>query len=99
MSTLDEMLAKRTPESRMRVEKRTEEIRRELTLATLREELAISQTQLAISLGVRQPAVAKMERVGSDPKLSTLRRYVKALGGELALDITLPDGKKIALHL
>lgn len=49
MSTLDEMLAKRTPESRMRVEKRTEEIRRELTLATLREELAISQTQLAIS--------------------------------------------------
>ena len=99
MSTLDEMLAKRTPESRMRVEKRTEEIRRELTLATLREELAISQTQLAINLGVRQPAVAKMERVGSDPKLSTLRRYVKALGGELALDITLPDGKKIALHL
>ena len=99
MSTLDEMLAKRTPESRMRVEKRTEEIRRELTLATLREELAISQTQLAINLGVRQPAVAKMEQVGSDPKLSTLRRYVKALGGELALDITLPDGKKIALHL
>jgi len=41
----------------------------------------------------------KMENVDNDPKLSTLKRYIKALGGELSLDVRLPDGKRIALHL
>ncbi len=99
MATLKEMMAKRSPESRARIQERTAEIRQEITLAKLREELAISQTQLAAALGVSQPSVVKMEKVENDPKLSTLKRYVSALGGELSLDVTLPDGKRIALHL
>jgi len=99
MATLKEMIAKRSPESRARIEARTAEIRQEITLAKLREELAVSQTQLAAALGVKQPSVVKMEKVENDPKLSTLKRYVAALGGELALDVTLPDGKRIALSL
>jgi len=99
MATLKELMAKRSPESRARIHARTAELRQEVTLAKLREELAVSQTQLAEALGVKQPSVVKMEKVDNDPKLSTLKRYVAALGGELALDVTLPDGKRIALSL
>lgn len=99
MATLKEMMAKRPLESRARIEARTAEIRQEITLAKLREELDVSQTQLAAALGVKQPSVVKMEKVENDPKLSTLKRYVAALGGDLALDVTLPDGKRIALSL
>lgn len=99
MVTFDELLAKRSPESQERIAARAEEIRRENTLAKIRDELHISQVQLADAMGITQPAVVKMEKVDNDPKLSTLKRYVKGLGGELSLDITLPDGKRIALHL
>ena len=99
MATLKEMMAKRSPESRARIEARTAEIRQEITLAKLREELNMSQTQLALALGVKQPSIVKMEKVENDPKLSTLKRYVTALGGKLTLDVTLPDGKCIALTL
>ncbi|MBQ4793335.1 helix-turn-helix domain-containing protein [Pectobacterium versatile] len=99
MATLKEMMAKRSPESRARIEARTAELRQEITLAKLREELNMSQTQLALALGVKQPSIVKMEKVDNDPKLSTLKRYVTALGGKLTLDVTLPDGKRIALTL
>lgn len=99
MATLEELLAQRSPESRARVAARADEMRREITLAKIREELMVSQTQIAASLGVTQPAVAKMERLNNDPKLSTLKRYITALGGELSIDVTLPDGKRIALQL
>jgi len=99
MATLKQLLAQRSPESQKRIAARAAEIRQEITLAKLREELHISQVQLAAALGISQPSVVKMEKVDNDPKLSTLKRYVAALGGELTLDVTLPDGKRIALHL
>lgn len=40
-----------------------------------------------------------MERVDNDLKISTLKRYVDAIGGKLAIDIILPNGEKIALNL
>lgn len=53
MVTLKEMMVKRSPESLTKIKVRTAEIRQELTLAKLREELSISQTQLAETLGVK----------------------------------------------
>lgn len=38
-----------------------------------------SQEQMAEILGVTQATVSAFERLGNDPKLSTLRRYCKAL--------------------
>ena len=99
MAMLKQLLAQRSPESQERIAARAAEVRQEITLAKLREELHISQVQLAAALGISQPSVVKMEKVDNDPKLSTLKRYVAALGGELTLDVTLPDGKRIALHL
>ncbi|MDO6409883.1 helix-turn-helix domain-containing protein [Pantoea phytobeneficialis] len=99
MATDKKLLEKCSPESQARIAARTAEIRQEITLAKLREELEVSQTQLAAALGISQPSIVKIEKVDNDPKLSTLKRYVAALGGELALDVTLPDGKRIALNL
>ena len=68
-------------------------------MSQLREELNISQTELAQTIGVSQPTLAKMEKPDNDPRLSTLRRYVVALGGELSIDVTLPTGKRVIFNL
>ena len=99
MSTLDKLLEKQSAEALAKIEARAEEIRREITLAKIREELNLSQTELAQSLGISQPSIAKLENVDNDPKLSTLKRYIKALGGELSVGVTLANGKRIGLHL
>jgi len=56
------------------------ELRQEITLARLREELTVSQKQLAAALGLSQPAVVKLEKVENDPIVSTFKRYVAASG-------------------
>ena len=99
MSTYRELLAKESPEMQSRVADRGEEASIRIALSALRDELNISQTEMATMMGVKQPSVARMEQADNDPRLSTLKRYVKALGGELSLDVTLPTGKRVAFHL
>ena len=53
-------------------------------IGELRRRLGISQVEIAGQLGVSQPCVAKIEHQ-EDMRLSTLRRYVASLGGELRL--------------
>lgn len=99
MSTLKELMAKQSPESQRRIEEKTEIIRHEIALNALREALNISQTELAQILGISQPTLAKIENPKNDPRLSTLKRYVDALGGEISISITLPTGKQVGFHL
>lgn len=96
MSTLKELMAKESPESQERIAAKVEELRQEVLLSQLRNELQISQSELAKAMGVKQLTVAKMEQVDNDPRLSTLKRYVVALGGELSIDVKLPTGKRVA---
>ncbi len=56
----------------------------EVTLAELRRLAGKTQVDVAALLGVGQGDVSRMERRG-DARLSTLRRYVEALGGELEI--------------
>ena len=81
MGTLKDMLASRTPESRQRIEEMAEEMLLETRLYELRETLNISQQMLANSLGISQPSVAAIEQRGNELKISTLKRYVEAMGG------------------
>ena len=99
MATYRELLAKESPEMQARVEVRVEKASIKLALSQLRDELGMSQTELAVAMGVQQPAIARIENADHDPRLSTLKRYVAALGGELSIDITLPTGKRVAFHL
>ncbi len=99
MSTYKDLLAKESPEMLARVAERVEEASLRIALSMLRDELNISQTELAAMMGIKQPSVARMEQPDNDPRLSTLKRYVQALGGELSLDVTLPTGKRIAFNI
>ncbi|MEG9499015.1 helix-turn-helix domain-containing protein [Mannheimia sp. HC-2023] len=74
------------------IHKMAEELILEAGLSMLREDLEISQKELAEALGVSQPAVVQMEQRGNDIKLSTLKRYVEAMGGKLSLAVQMPTG-------
>lgn len=94
MATLKELMAKQSPESQERIAEKVEVLRQVIALNMLREELNLSQAELASAMGVKQPTIAKMEQADNDPRLSTLKRYVTALGGELSIDVKLPTGKE-----
>jgi transcriptional regulator with XRE-family HTH domain len=64
----------------------------ELLLSELREQSGMTQRQLAAALGIKQPTVAQWERQ-DDIQVSTLRRLVEALGGELDLLVRLPNAE------
>ena len=55
-----------------------------------------SQEQIAQGLGIKQPAVLKIERQ-TDLYLSTLRRFVEAAGGRLELRVELPGMGSMSL--
>jgi DNA-binding XRE family transcriptional regulator len=70
-------------------------LRDALTLSEAREGRGVTQKNLAASLGVSQANVSRIEREG-DIYLSTLRRYVEALGGHLEITAVFPD-KTVAI--
>jgi len=83
---------KMDPERQERIRKRTEELLAELPLQALRQARALSQQELAEVLGLNQATVSKLER-RTDMYLSSLRRFVEAMGGELEISASFPDGK------
>jgi predicted transcriptional regulator len=99
MANLKELMANQSPESRERIAKKVDAMRQVIALHMLREELNLSQTEMAHAMGVKQPTIARMEQADNDPRLSTLKRYVTALGGEISIDVNLPTGKRIAFDL
>lgn len=80
-----------SPEARARAEAKAARIRLEMSLEELRRSLSLSQKTLAEALAVDQPAVAKMEK-RSDMYVSSLRRLVEAMGGELDIYARFPEG-------
>lgn len=73
----------------LRSRQRTRPHRVEL-LKQLREGRGVSQVELADLLGIKQPTVSKMER-RDDVNVSTLRRFVEAMGGHLKVTAEFPD--------
>lgn len=97
--TLDDLLASRSEESQQRIQEMANELLLEVRIQALREELEVSQVELAKALGVSQPAVVAMDQRGSDIKLSTMKRYVEAMGGKLRVDVELPTGRHIGFNV
>lgn len=71
----------------------------ELRLAQLRQTVEMSQHDLAAALGISQPSVANLEKRGNEVKISSLKRYIEALGGRLSLDVELADGRHIGINV
>lgn len=62
----------------------------EMRLQELRKSRKMTQVEVARAMSVEQAAVSKLER-RDDMYLSTLRDYIRALGGELKLVASFPD--------
>ena len=85
------LVAKMSPESRARSDALYQQLRAEMPLQELRRALDLTQQQVAASLGINQVAVSKMEGQ-TDMYVSTLRRFVEAMGGELRIVAHFPQG-------
>jgi len=75
-----DLRANMSKESRARTHEKAQLMLSRLPLAELRQARHFSQEQLAAELDVRQPAVAKIEKK-MDMYISTLRRFIEAMGG------------------
>ena len=82
---------KMSPEAQKRAAKKTLRMLEEMPLQELRQARAYSQEQMAEILHVKQSAVSKLER-RTDMYISTLRSYVKAMGGDLEIVAHFPEG-------
>jgi transcriptional regulator with XRE-family HTH domain len=85
------LVERMSPESRARIERRTGELAREMALRELRQAKALTQQQIAGTLRMNQAAVSKLEHQ-SDMYISTLRRFLSAMGGELRIVASFPEG-------
>ena len=62
-----------------------------MPLDALRDARQLTQSQMAQLLKISQGAVSKVER-RTDMFVSTLRNYVRAIGGDLQIRAVFPDG-------
>jgi len=85
--SLDQVIAGLPAKRRAKIEQRANEL---ATLKDLRQAVERTQEELAASLGVGQDTVSRIER-RSDILLSTLRRYIEAMGGRLELVARFPN--------
>jgi len=60
-------------------------------LGELRRELDLTQAVVADRLDVTQENISQLERPEADVRLSTLSRYVEALGGRLEIRAAFPE--------
>jgi len=87
-----ELRAKMSPEAQSRSAARAEAMLLEMQLQELRKSRNLTQEVVAKVMDVEQAAVSKLER-RDDMYLSTLRAYIRALGGELKLVAAFPDAE------
>ena len=86
------LIKRMAPQRRARIERGVREDLTEMLLSEIRRLAGLTQEQLAASLGVKQPTLSQLESQ-DDMQISTLRRIVEKLGGELEIIATLPAGR------
>jgi transcriptional regulator with XRE-family HTH domain len=91
--TLEQVMASLPEERRKKIEDGAQELVR---LQELREAAELTQVDLAKLVGLTQSAVSQLEKKG-DTRISTLRKYVQAIGGTLDLVVKMPGGVTFSL--
>ncbi|MCW5821211.1 MAG: XRE family transcriptional regulator [Cyanobacteria bacterium TGS_CYA1] len=93
-TTFDEHMSKLPPARRAKIEKEAKDlIAHELSLQEMRKSLAISQTEMAERLELNQGDISKFER-REDVYVSSVRRYIEAMGGTLELIAKFPEKRR-----
>ena len=97
MKTLEQKMKSISPARRKKIEARQSAlIAEEMTLQELRRARKLTQVRMAKALGITQDGVSRLEK-RSDLLLSTLRKTVVAMGGNLSLVAEFPDRKPVVL--
>jgi transcriptional regulator with XRE-family HTH domain len=95
--TLKEKLEQLSPERRKKIEEESNFlIFEEMTRQQLRLALKLTQEQMAELLEIDQGNISRLEQ-RTDLMLSTLRKYIAAMGGELRLVVEFPNRPPITL--
>ena len=96
-TNIDTIIKKLGPAERKKVKSRAAElIADEMTLRQLRKARKLTQVRIAQTLGITQDSVSRLEK-RSDILLSTLRKTVQAMGGNLSLVAEFPDRPPVVL--
>lgn len=85
-----------SPEAQARVDARAAQTLQSMPLAEIRKAVGMTQTELADRLHIAQGSVSKLENA-ADMYLTTLRKYVESLGGELHLTAVFSDGREVEI--
>ena len=94
---VNDKIRKLSPAQRKKVEVRAAKLMaEEMTLRELRKARQLTQVRMAKALGVTQDSVSRLEK-RSDLLLSTLRKTVQAMGGNLSLVAEFPDRAPVVL--
>jgi len=78
-------------ERKVKIDERINKALVEMPLAELRQTRKMTQEQIARSMRIKKASVSKMEGQ-TDMYISTLRKYIAAMGGELEIVAKFPDG-------
>jgi len=79
------------PEAQARAHEKTAHMMKDMALHELRSARDLTQGALAEQLNLEQPAISKLKR-RAEMYVSTLRKYIEAMGGELAIIAHFPEG-------
>lgn len=94
---VNDKIRKLSPAQPRKVESRAAElIAEEMSLRELRRARKLTQVRVAKTLGITQDSVSRLEKRG-DLLLSTLRKTIKAMGGDLSLVAEFPDRPPVVL--
>ena len=92
----NELREKMSPKRRAKSTLKAQEMMADMLLSEIRKQTGLTQIDLAERLGITQPTLSKLESQ-EDMQLSTLRRIIEALGGELEVIARLPGDKTVKL--
>ncbi len=94
---VNDKIRKLSAAQRKKVEDRAAElIAEEMTLRELRKARKLTQVRIAKTLGITQDSVSRLEK-RSDLLLSTLRKTVRAMGGNVSIVAKFPDRPPVVL--
>ena len=94
---VNEIIRKLSSAERKKVEHRAAElVAEEMNLRDLRKARKLTQARVAKRLGITQDSVSRLEK-RSDLLLSTLRKTVKAMGGDVRILAEFPGRAPVVL--
>jgi DNA-binding XRE family transcriptional regulator len=79
-----------------KIEKKVKQELKAIQLSEVRGLVAMTQKELAENIDISQAAISKMEKQ-SDLNISTLRKLIEGVGGQLDVIVKLPNKTQVKL--